>query len=555
MPNGLPQDEEVGPEFDADDRAALAQEGHPRRWAILGVLITGLLVVVLDNTIMNVALKTIQEDLNATQGELVWAINAYILVFAAMLFTWGVLGDRYGRKRILVIGFIGFAIASALCGFSKTPDQLIAARALMGVFGASVMPVTLAIITVIFPPKERGRAIGIWAAAVGGAVALGPVLGGLLLEWFWWGSVFLVNVPIIILGLIGIFAIVPETKNPHPGKLDIIGLLLSITGLILVVYAIEHGGDTQEWLSPAVVGPFVAGVAILVLFVFQQAKSPHPSMDLSLFKIRSFTVSVAMLALVFGAMMGSFLFFTFYMQVVRGYSPLKAGVCTLPFAIGQVLAAPRSGKMVDRFGARVVVSVGITLTGLSFLAIAMFKPATPLWLVLLVFFIFGFGMGNVVAPATTRMTLAVPPAKAGAGSAMQNTLRQVGSSFGVAILSSIGAVAFKNAMIGHLNGLQVPPQAAAALEDSVGAAYEVIGRAVSQGLISPAQATVLQDNAVSSFMHSFTLVAITGAVMALVGLVFVLLWLPKDPEEAHWTSTHHETEDGTPDAVAQPVVD
>jgi DHA2 family multidrug resistance protein-like MFS transporter len=194
------------------------------------------------------ALKTIQEDLGATQNEIVWAINSYTLVFAALLFTWGVLGDRYGRKKILIIGLLLFGLASALSAFAHDPMQLILARAFMGIGGASVLPVTLAIITVVFPPHERGRAIGMWAAAVGGAVAIGPLLGGFLLEHYWWGSVFLINVPIVIAGVIGIAILVPESRNPNPGRLDPLGLVLSITGLLLLVYGIQHGGDTQDWL-------------------------------------------------------------------------------------------------------------------------------------------------------------------------------------------------------------------------------------------------------------------------------------------------------------------
>ena len=238
---------------------------YPRRWAALSVLVVSLLVVVLDNTVLNVALKTIQQDLGATQSQLIWAINAYTLVFASLLFTWGVLGDKFGRRRIVMIGLTMFGIASALCAFATSPGELIAFRALMGIGGASVMPVSLSIITVIFPPQERGKAIGLWAAAVGGAVALGPIVGGLLLEhpnWFrWltgndWGSVFFINVPIIIAGLIGIALIVPETKNPHLSRLDPVGLVLSFTGLLALVYGIQEGawgsGLTYFWIGVGV---------------------------------------------------------------------------------------------------------------------------------------------------------------------------------------------------------------------------------------------------------------------------------------------------------------
>jgi len=288
---------------------------YPQRWKALSVLVIGLLVVILDNTILNVALKTIQEDLGASQNQLVWAINAYSLAFAALLFTWGVMGDRFGRKKILLIGLGLFGAASALCAFATSPGELIAFRALMGIGGASVMPISLSIITVIFPPQERGKAIGVWAAAVGGAVALGPVLGGVLLEhpnWFqWltgndWGSVFFINVPIVIIGAIGIFILVPETKNPNPGKLDPLGLVLSIAGLFSMVYGIQNASE-NGWGAPSTWGFIVLGVAILAGFVLYELKSTHPSIDLSLFKIRSFSVPLTGVSLAFAAMQGTLL--------------------------------------------------------------------------------------------------------------------------------------------------------------------------------------------------------------------------------------------------------
>ncbi|MCP4742525.1 MAG: MFS transporter, partial [Actinomycetales bacterium] len=286
-------------------------EGHPRRWAILGVLIVSLLVVVLDNTILNIALPTIQRDLEATQGELVWAVDSYILVFAALLFTWGVLGDRYGRKRILIVGLIVFGLSSAACAFASTPQMLIGFRAVMGIGGAAVLPTTLAIITVVFPPHERGRAIGTWAGAVGAAVALGPVLGGALLQnpqWFApltgnaWGSVFLVNVPIVIVGLIAIWRVVPETRNPDGRKLDVLGLVLSIVGLVLLVYGIIHASETRTWIDAMVLGPMVAGIAVIALFLYMEYRSDHPSFDVSLFRNRGYAISIAAVSLSFFAL-------------------------------------------------------------------------------------------------------------------------------------------------------------------------------------------------------------------------------------------------------------
>ena len=508
--------------------------GHPRRWQILTVLVVSLLVVVLDNTILNVAIKTIQEDLEATQNEIVWAINSYTLVFAALLFTWGVLGDRYGRKKILVIGLALFGLASALSAFAQDPTQLIVARGLMGIGGASVLPVTLAIITVVFPPHERGKAIGIWAAAVGGAVAIGPVLGGFLLEHYWWGSVFLINVPIVIVGIVGILILVPESKNPNPGRLDPLGLLMSISGLMLLVYGIQHGGDTQEWFSPDVAGCIVAGLAILVAFIWLEFRSSHPSLDMSLFSIRSFSASLTTVSLTFAAMTGSLLFLAFYMQLVRGYSPLQAGLFTLPVAVGQLLAAPRSAKMVERFGARKVIAFGLVLAGLVFISIALLEQSSPAWVLLVTWFFLGFGLGNVIAPCTTRMTLATPPEKSGAGSAVQNTVRQVAAAIGIAVLSSVVAVVYSNAMSSKPGIAQLPSQLQEPVTDSIGGAYEATGRAVEAGLLDAQQAAAIQAASVDSFMQAFHLAALGSALLILIALIVLLVRLPAQPEHAAW---------------------
>ena len=351
-------------------------------------------------------------------------------------------------------------MASALCAFATSPGELIAFRALMGIGGASVMPISLSIITVIFPPQERGKAIGVWAAAVGGAVALGPVLGGLLLEhpnWFqWltgndWGSVFFINVPIVILGGIGIFMLVPETKNPRPGKLDPIGLVLSVVGLFAVVYGIQNA-STVGWAAPSTWGFIVLGLIVLLAFGMYELKSTHPSIDLSLFRIRSFSIPLTGVSLAFAAMQGTLLFLTFYYQIVRGWSPLQAGLLVLPFAVGQLLGAPRSAKMVHRFGARKVIPGGLVFALVGMLCFAFVSPDAPVWFLIVVGVIFGFGLGNTIAPSTTRMTLATPPERSGSGSAVQNTVRQVGAVFGVAILSSVVGTVYSNNMSPLLAG-------------------------------------------------------------------------------------------------------
>ena len=328
---------------------------YRRRWIILSVLIVGLLAIVIDNTVLNVALKTIAEPhggLGASQSQLEWAINSYTLVFAGLLFTFGVLGDKVGRKRMLMIGLALFGIASLLSAYSRTPEQLIFARAAMGLGGAAVMPQTLSIISNVFEPAERPRAIGLWATAVGLGIATGPVLGGLLLDHFWWGSVFLINVPVTVLGAIAVAILVPESRNREAGGIDYVGVLLSIAGLVLLVYGIVQGGDTASWLRLDVLGPIVGGLAILAAFAWYEARIAHPSLDVRLFRDRRLSASVGAIALVFFGMGGVFFFTSFYLQSVRGYTPLAAGLLTVPFAVGQLLLSPRSAGLVARYGAK-----------------------------------------------------------------------------------------------------------------------------------------------------------------------------------------------------------
>ncbi|MGA0980923.1 MAG: MFS transporter, partial [Candidatus Nanopelagicales bacterium] len=348
--------------------------------------------------------------------------------------------------------------------------QLIAFRAVMGVGGAADMPTTLAIITVVFPPHERGKAIGAWAGAVGAAVALGPVLGGLLLQhpdwssWITvndWGAVFLINVPIVILGLIGVWRIVPESRDPHPRRLDLIGLVLSVVGLTLLIYGIIHASSTLSWTDPGVVLPMLAGIAVIALFLWYEARSDHKSFDVSLFANRGYAISLSAVTLAFFALSGITFTLPFYLQILRGYDTLAAGLCFVPFAVGQILAAPRSAGMVLKFGYRAVMTTGLVLVAVSLIGLLFIGMATPIWIVLVIFFIFGFGMGNVIAPASTVMQNVLPLARAGAGSAVQNTVRQVGGALGVAIIGTVLATQYATRVATSLEGLptDVPEEA------------------------------------------------------------------------------------------------
>jgi len=515
-----------------DPTSLNAGEGHPRRWAILGVLVVSLLVVVLDNTVLNIALPTIQSDLGTSQSELVWAVDSYILSFAALLFTWGVLGDKYGRRRILTIGLTTFALASAVCAFSVNAQMLIGFRAVMGVGGAAVLPVTLAIITVVFPPHERGKAIGAWAGSVGAAVALGPVLGGLLLqnpqwsEWLTgnaWGAVFLINVPIVAIGLVGIARVVPETRNPNPGRLDLRGLVVSVIGLVSLVFGIIHASETKDWTTASVLVPITFGIMVLIAFVWLEARSDHRSFDVSLFRNRGYAVSLTAVSLSFFALSGITFSLPFYLQVLRGFGTLQAGLCFLPFAVGQLIAAPRSAAMVARFGYRTVMTVGLVVVAISLFGLTALSLTTPLWLVLLTFFGFGFGMGNVIAPASTLMQNALPLARAGAGSAVQNTVRQVFGALGVAVIGTLLATTYASNISSSLEPLPAPARAVAS--DSVVSTMVVLNGAESAGVPTSVIAPLRQDS-FDAFLGASQLTGVISASVVLLAAFVVGLFLP-----------------------------
>lgn len=535
-------------------------EGHPRRWAILAVVVVSLLVVVLDNTVLNIALPTIQKDLSATQGQLVWAVDSYILVFAALLFTWGVLGDRWGRKKVLMIGLVIFAIASAICAFSTSAGMLIGFRAVMGIGGAAVLPCTLAIITVVFPPHERGRAIGAWAGAVGAAVALGPVLGGILLQhptwtnWLTgndWGSVFLINVPIIAVGLVAIWRVVPETRNPQGRRLDVLGVVISVVGLTSLLYGIIHASETRDWLAPLVIGPIVAGIVIIAVFLWLEARSDHPSFDVALFKNRGYAISLTAVSLSFFALSGITFTIPFYLQILRGYDTLTAGLCFLPFAVGQLLAAPRSARMVDRFGYRTVMTTGLVMVTISSAALVFLQLDTPIWILLVVFFIFGFGMGNVIAPASTVMQNVLPLVRAGAGSAVQNTVRQVGGALGVAVIGTVLATQYASNVESSLQQapIPIPPEAMDAASQSVVATVAVLEAAPG---VPDAIRGQLEAGAFEAFLTSSHVTSIISAVIVGIATVIVGVWLPRITPP---TKKAQPAQDATDELVQEEVAD
>ncbi|MGK5642117.1 MFS transporter [Streptomyces sp. URMC 126] len=497
---------------------------HRRRWAILAVLLFSLLVVVLDNSILNVAMKTIASPaptgLGATQSQLEWAINSYTLVFAGILFTAGLLGDRLGRKKVLLFGMVVFGIGSVLSATSGSPGELISFRAVMGFGGAFVMPATLAIIMNVFERDEQPKAVGIWAGAVGLAIAIGPITGGLLMDHFWWGSVFLVNVPIVIVAIIAMVILVPDSKDPSPGRLDPLGVLLSVVGLVLLVYGIIKGGQLADFTDPEVFGTVGGGLLVLVLFVLHERRSGHPALDMRYFRKPTFSAAVASIGLVFFGLMGVTFFTVFYTQSVRGYSPLQSGLLLLPLAAAQMFFAPRARLIVARFGARAVCSGGMLLVACTMSGFVLLDADTPIWVLEVLFFLQGTAMAHVMPPATVSIMQSLPREKAGSGSAVNNTFRQVGGALGVAVLGSVLSTTYRDGISARLDGVPgLSGSARHAAGESIEATLGLADRLGPAGrdLVGPAQ---------DAFLHAMHVTALGAAGVAALGALVAGVFLP-----------------------------
>jgi EmrB/QacA subfamily drug resistance transporter len=517
-----------------------------RRWMILGVLVLSLLVVVLDTSILNVALKTLAEPkptgLGATQSDLEWATNAYTLAFAGLLFTWGVLGDRIGRKRVLLGGIIAFGLSSLLSAYSQTATELIFARVLMGISGAAVLPSTLSIISNVFQPHERAKAIGIWAGAVGLALAIGPITGGILLAHFWWGSVFLVNVPIVIVAFGLMIVLVPDSRNPNPGRFDPPGVGLSIVGITAFVFGIVRGGDIG-WGSPQVWVALVGGIALIGAFIAWERRAPSPILDVSLFRSPPFSAAVAVIALVFLAFMGLVFFLSFYLQSARGFSPLGTGLLLLPLAAGQLFFSSRSAGYVQRFGARRMTAGGLVLMTIAFGYYTIATAHSPIWLLELMLFLEGAGIANVMPPSTSAIMASVPREKAGQGSAIGNTMRQLGGALGVAILGSILSSSYRGTITPQLERIPALAQHPSTLHDISASITATLSFAAHAG---PA-GNALAVHATSAFISAMHEAAGASVLAGILGIVVALCWLPnrpsprREPNDSEPAGAHDDT--------------
>jgi EmrB/QacA subfamily drug resistance transporter len=493
--------------------------GHPRRWPAFGVLCLSLLVIMLDNTILNVALPTIARDLSATASELQWIVDAYVLVFAGLLLTTGSLGDRFGRKLALAIGLLIFGVASLWAAWSGSTGALIAARALMGIGGALIMPATLSITTNIFSGAERTKAIGIWSGVAGISIVLGPVTGGWLLQHFWWGSVFLINAPIIVAALAAGYFLIPESRDPEGSPLDPIGAALSIAGLTALLYGIIEA-PAHGWTAGTTLAAFAAAAVLIALFVGWELVTAAPMLDVRLFRNPRFTAASLTLSLVSFALFGTIFFLTQYMQFVLGYDALGAGVRFVPIAVGLMVGAGISSRLVGRLGAKAMVTPGLLVLAAGLALLSLATPTSGYGLVAAMLTVVGFGMGLTMVPATDAIMGALPEAKAGVGSAVNDTTRQVGGALGVAVLGSLLTSAYRSALDGEGVLASLPAPLAAVARDSIGAASAVAGQ------LSGAPAAALLDAARRAFIDAMGQTVLISAGVAVAGALVALCFLP-----------------------------
>jgi EmrB/QacA subfamily drug resistance transporter len=426
-----------------------------KKWWTLGALCFALFMIMLDNTVVNVALPAIQSDLGISRSELEWTVAAYALTFASLLLTGGKVGDLVGRRLVFTIGLVVFTASSLFCGLSSSATELIAARSVQGVGAALMMPATLSIISATFAARERGMAIGIWAGVSAMALAIGPLLGGIITEHISWNWIFYVNVPIGVLGVAASILIVPESRDTsREQRLDLPGLLSSGIGLLALVYALIEA-NTYGWASARIVGLFVLAAVALTAFVLLELHQRLPMLDLTLFRSGTFAGANLVAILVTLAMFGIFVFFPIYMQTFRGWSPIQAGAALLPWTLMIVVFAPIAGKLSDRVGSRWLMAGGMTVVSICCLLLSTVTLHSSFWHMLPAFILGGLGMSFVMTPMSAAAMGAVSVDKAGVASGVLNTFRQVGVALGIGIM---GAIIADRAAAAARSGA-TPPQA------------------------------------------------------------------------------------------------
>jgi EmrB/QacA subfamily drug resistance transporter len=496
---------------------AQADRKYRLRWWTLAALSVSLLIVIIDDTIINVAVPTLQRELGASASGLQWIVDSYVLVFAGLLLTMGTLGDRFGRRRFLELGLVVFGASSVFAAYAGSTAELIVARSLMGVGGALIMPSTLSVIIDVFPRDERVKAIGIWTGIASLGIPLGPVVGGWLLEQYWWGAVFLLNIPIVVVALVAVRAVVPESRHPSPPRADIAGMALSTAALAALVYAIIEAPGAG-WSNAKVVAGFATALSSTIAFVYHEQRVEHPMLELRLFRNARLswgTVAITVAAL---ALAGLAFELTQYLQFAQGYTPLAAGLRVVPLALGFGVAGPASQRLVRRLGTGTTVALGLGTVAVVLVALAQVEATTGFWLVGPAIFLVGAGIGTAFVPSTDAVMSAVPERDAGLGSAINDASRQVGAALGIGILGSIANGAYTSRIAQPARAFG--PGVTAVAKQSVAAALQVADR------IGGSAGKAFGRAATAAFTDGFGIAMLAAAGVVAVGAVLVRHRLP-----------------------------
>ncbi|MDQ4096771.1 MAG: MFS transporter [Actinomycetota bacterium] len=509
---------------------------HRRRWFLLGIMCLSLVMVVMSVAGLNVALPSMQRELGASASGLQWIVDIYALVFAALLLPAGALGDRYGRKNALLFGLVVFAFGAVVGGIATGTGQVIAGRVITGIGAAFVMPATLSLLTTIFPPEERRKAIALWAGFAGAGGALGPIVSGALLEHFWWGSAMLAIVPVVLIVLGAVWVFSPNSRDPEATPLDPGGAVLSLVGLGSLIYGIIEGPE-KGWSDSVVLGAFALAAISLAAFVIWQRRVRYPMLPLDLFRDRRMSVGSGVVTTAFFVMFGLFFLFTLYLQFVRGYSPLNAGLSTLPLALTLVAVAPRSAALAEKVGTGPVMASGFLLVAAGFGVLTFIDPDTSYLVLVVALVLLGAGMSLTAAPATGSIMSAVPHAKAGVGSAVNDTTREVGGALGIAVLGSIASAVYRSSV--DLSDLQLPTPVQEAATESVGAATVIAARV-------PGGAE-LASRAGEAFTNAFNVASRVAVALMVAAAAVVLLVFNRRAEDA---AAGHVRESAVDDEVA-----
>ncbi|MER7681948.1 MFS transporter [Streptomyces sp. NPDC096934] len=484
------------------------------RWVVLVVLCVSLLLVALDATVLHVAVPAVTEDLRPGAIELLWIVDVYPLVCASLLILFGTLGDRIGRRRVLLLGYALFGVASGVAALADSPQLLIGARALLGVGGAMIMPATLSILRQVFPDRrERALAIGIWSAVAAVGAAVGPLLGGFLLEHFWWGSVFLINIPLMLISLPIGRLLLPESRGARNGPWDVTGALMAAAGLFGLVLGVKRLGGGEAPLGPLTLGPLLVGAALMFGFVRRQRRRTHPLVDLRMFARPAFSTSVGCIVLAMLALVGLELIAAQYLQLVLGLSPLETGLRLLPLTFAAMAAGLVGARTLRRFGPRVMVCSGFCVTAAAVVTLTAMGGDDNAGLLLAGFVLLGFGLETTLFGAYESMLNEAPPAQAGGAAAIGETSYQLGAGIGIALLGSVMNAAYAPGL-SSVPG--VPARDSAAAGHSLGEAYEVAAR------LGGDRGAALRHAARDSFVHGLHVTLLVSAGLLLLGAVMAL---------------------------------